>query len=270
MDVMPLYPLFDMARPYQFPYLHHHTAGSHGFLSAWWGSPAMVFAMISRRFLAIWHVKRAFRRLDGACSDMLGGPNVHSAWWSQTVWTFWKILDKDDPRIAAIFGMGWQWSHWNSFDVETTIRILICCPWRGTNDGNEKDRDGARVPKMLKWFLFHKVRFARLFEVSPIFNFHGTSGVVLTVSYMVSRCFLRVSCLRIATWEGWQQLQIFGEALQRYSAIFEATVPEGKAQKKCGNDMARVMSCLRWSPENPVLSHGQSVIPPLGSWHRVA
>ena len=34
----------------------------------------MVFAMISRTSLAIWmHVKRAFRRLDGACSDMQRG-----------------------------------------------------------------------------------------------------------------------------------------------------------------------------------------------------
>ena len=31
--------------------------------------------------------------------------------------------------------------------------------------------------------LFHKVYFARLFEVSPIFNFHGTYWVVLTVSH---------------------------------------------------------------------------------------
>ena len=117
MDVMPLYPLFDMARPYQFPYLHHHTAGSHGFLSAWWGSPAMVFAMISRRFLAIWHVKRAFRRLDGACSDMLGGPNVHSAWWSQLFGRFEKSWTKMIPELQLYLAWG------DSEVIETVLTL---------------------------------------------------------------------------------------------------------------------------------------------------
>lgn len=66
----------------------------------------MVFAMISRTFLAIWHVKRAFRRLDGACSDMLGGPNVHSAWWSQLSGRFEKSWTKMIPELQLYLAWG--------------------------------------------------------------------------------------------------------------------------------------------------------------------
>ena len=69
----------------------------------------MVFAMISRRFLAIWHVKRAFRRL--------GGPNVHSAWWSQLFGRFEKSWTKMIPELQLYLAWG------DSEVIETVLTL---------------------------------------------------------------------------------------------------------------------------------------------------